>query len=170
MQVAASVTPCRHNTGPTVLDERREPYARESATSLGGDVMGAHEIPVPLEPTVQAAEPAAVRLGNPPSAGGAGGRGSALVDQLHHDPGLLGLVAQRLQQMVTTPLPQPEVLDATCVLVRDPFGISDHQGADPLLDGESNHLLGGLMLSLMDATAVSRLGTPNPDSMTAPAP
>jgi len=52
MQVAASVTPCRHNAGPTVLDERREPDARESATGLGGDVLGAHEIPVPLEPTV----------------------------------------------------------------------------------------------------------------------
>jgi hypothetical protein len=38
--VAASVTPCRHDAGATVLDERRHVHAQLSAASLGGDVGG----------------------------------------------------------------------------------------------------------------------------------
>jgi hypothetical protein len=94
MQMAASITPCRHPTGPTVLDEHRQTRARESAASFGGDVAGTHQIPVPLKPAVRTVKLAAIRLGDPSIAGRAGRGGAALVHQPHHHPGLLGLVAQ----------------------------------------------------------------------------
>jgi hypothetical protein len=125
IQMAASVTPRRHDAGPTVLDERREANTHGSAASLGGDVLGAHKISVPLERAMRAAEPAALEFGNPLPAGPADGGSTALVDQPHYDPSLLGLVAQRLQQMGAAPLPKAEVVDPARILVRDPGGISD---------------------------------------------
>jgi hypothetical protein len=94
VEVAASVTPCRHDASPTVLDEHRQIRARGSAACFGGDVAGTHQIPVPLKPAVRTVELAALRLGDPSIAGRAGRGGAALVHQPHHYPGLLGLVAQ----------------------------------------------------------------------------
>jgi hypothetical protein len=96
VQVAASVTPCRHLAGPTVLNEHGQVCARWSAAGLGGDVVGADQIPVPLKRAVWAAEPTALGFWNPSLAGGTGGGGATLVHQPHHDPGLLGLVPQGL--------------------------------------------------------------------------
>jgi hypothetical protein len=117
------------------------------------------QIPVPLEPAVRTPEVAAFWFGNPPLAGGAGGGGAPLIHQPHYHPGLLGLVAQRLQQVGAAPPPQPEVLHPTNVPVGDALGVAHHQGADALLDGEGDHLLGGLVLGLVDATAMPRLRT-----------
>jgi hypothetical protein len=154
MEVAASVTPCRHDAGPTVLDEHRQVGARGSAASLGGDVGGTDQIPVPLEPAVRAAEPAARGLGNPPVAGGAGGGGAPLIHQPHPDTRPLGLVAQGLHQVGTAPPPQAEILHPSHIVVGDPPGVADHQDADALLHREGDDLLGGLMLGVVDAAAM----------------
>jgi len=58
VQVPTSVTPFRHDAGPTVLDERGWYRARGSAANLGGDIVGADEIAMPLKPAVRTAEPA----------------------------------------------------------------------------------------------------------------
>jgi hypothetical protein len=49
MKVAASITPCRHDAGPTVLDERRQASARVPATN-GGDVVGTDRSRCPSNP------------------------------------------------------------------------------------------------------------------------
>jgi hypothetical protein len=170
VEVAASVTPCRHDTGPTVLDKRRQPDACGSAANLGSDVVGTDQITVPGELAVVAVELAAAGLGDPLLAGGAGGGGAPLVHQPHHDPGLLGLVAQGLEQVGTAPLSQPPVLQPTRILVGDSRRVPGQQRADPLLDGEGDDLLGGLMVGVVDAAAMPRLGTPDSGSLTTPPP
>ena len=55
------------------------------------------------------------------------------------------------------PLPQPEILHATRVLPGDSLEIADHQDPDPLLDGEVDHLLGGLVMRVVDAAAMASL-------------
>jgi hypothetical protein len=92
--MAALVTPCRHHAGPTVLDKRRHPNACWPAAGLGGDVGGTDQIPVPTELAGEAAEPAAIWLGDPLMADRTGGGGAPLIHQPHHDAGLLGLVRQ----------------------------------------------------------------------------
>jgi hypothetical protein len=47
VEMAASVTPCRHDAGATVLDKRQYPNACGSAANLGGDIGGTHQIPMP---------------------------------------------------------------------------------------------------------------------------
>ena len=170
VEVAASVTPCRQDAGPTVLDEHRHVRARRSAASLRGDVVGTDQIPVPLEGAMGTAEPPALGLGDPPPAGGTGGGGATLIHQPHHDPGLLSLVAQGLEQVGAAPLPQPEVLHPPGVLVGDALEVAHDQGPDLVVDGEGDHLLGRLMLGLMDAAAMARLGPTHPSPMPAPAP
>jgi hypothetical protein len=123
--VAASVTPCRHDTGATVLDERWQVNAQLSAASLGGDVVGTDQIPMPVESAVCTAEPATFRLGHALPADRAGGGGATLVDQVHLDAREFGLVAQRLQQVGAAPPPQPQVLYPAGVVVGDPFGVTD---------------------------------------------
>jgi hypothetical protein len=105
MEMAASVTPSRHPAGPTVLDEDRHARARGSAASLGGDVVGTHQIPIPVELAMRASESAALGLGNAPPASRAGGGGAPLIHQSHHDSRLLGLVTQRLDKLGAAPLP-----------------------------------------------------------------
>jgi hypothetical protein len=156
---------------PTVLDEHRHVRARRSAASLRGDVVGTDQIPVPLESAMGTAEPPAPGLGDPPPAGGTGGGGATLIHQPHHDPGLLSLVAQGLEQVGAAPLPQPEVLHPPGVLAGDALEVAHDQGPDLLVvDGEGDHLLGRLMLGLMDAAAMARLGPTHPSPMPAPAP
>ena len=170
MQVAASVTPCRHHAGPTVLDKRRQPNAGGSAASLGGDVGGTDQIPMPEELAVRTTEPAARGLGDPPLAGGAGGGGGPLIYQPHHHPGQFGLVLEGLELVGAPPLPQPPVLHPTRVPVGDPLGVPDHQGPNPALDGEGDHLFGGLVLRLVDAAAMPRLHPAQAGPMAAPTP
>jgi hypothetical protein len=126
MEVAATVTPSRHDTGSAVLDERWEPNPRGSAAGLDGDVVGTHQITVPLESTVRAAELAARGLWSPLTAGRAGGGGVALIHEPNLDAHQFGLVPQRLEQVGTTPLPQPLVLYPTTISAGDPPEVSDH--------------------------------------------
>ena len=170
VEVAAAVTPCRHDAGPTVLDERWEPSARGSAAGLGGDVAGTNQITVPLEAAVPTAEPAALGLGNALPADRAGGGGVTLVHQPHHDACQLGLVPQGLQQVGAAPLPQAEVLHPTGVPAGNALGIAHHQGADTLPDSEGDDLLGGLMLGLVDTAAMPGLGPPHARPVVAPTP
>jgi hypothetical protein len=158
--------PCR----PTVLDKRRQPGACGSAASLGGDVGGTNQVPVPLERAVRTGESAAVRLGDPPVADRAGGRGAALIHQPHYDACLLGLVPQGLHKVGAAPLPQPPVLHPARILLGDPPRVPDHQRADLVVDGEGDHLLGGLVLGLMDAAAMACLHPPQPRPVATPAP
>jgi hypothetical protein len=92
LEVAASVTPCRHDTGPTVLDEYRQGCTPGSATVLGGDVVGTYEIAVALELAVRTRELAISGFGDALSAGRARGRGPALVHQPDDDAGSFSLV------------------------------------------------------------------------------
>jgi hypothetical protein len=116
-----------------------------------------------------AAEPAAVGLGDPPSARRAGRGGAPLVHQPHDDPGLLGLVAQRLHKVGAAPLPQPPVLHPARILLGNAVGVAHDEGPDLMLDGEGDDLLGGLMVGVVDAAAMASFGTPQAGSVAAPA-
>jgi SAM-dependent methyltransferase len=155
--VAASVTPCRHHTGPTVLHQQVRTHADASAAMLGGDVVGTHQIPVPLKPTVAAVKLASCRLWDSPAADRTGGGAPALVDQPHHDAGPFGLVLEGLQQVGAAPLPQPQILHPTRVLFFDAIEVTHQQGPDPPAHGKLDHLPGGLVLGLVDAAAMARL-------------
>jgi len=169
VEVAASVTPCRHDAGPTVLDKRRQPGACGSAAGPGGDIGGTDQVPMPEERAVGAAEPAARGFRNPSLTGGAGGGGAPLIHQPHDDAGLLGLVLEGLEQVGAAPLPQPPVLHPARILLGDALGIAHHEGSDAVLDGEGDHLLGGLMVGVVDAAAMASFGTPQVCSMALPA-
>jgi hypothetical protein len=93
IQVTASITPRRHDAGPTMLDEHRHVGARMPAASLGGDVVGTHKVPVPLKPAVLTAEPAALWLRDPPPADRAGGGRAALIHQHNPNTRQFGLVS-----------------------------------------------------------------------------
>jgi hypothetical protein len=136
---------------------------------LGSDVMGTHQVPVPLERAVGAAKPAVPGLGDALPAGGAGGGGATLVHQPHLDAGLFGLVAQGVHKVGAAPLPQAEVLRPAGVLVGDALGVADQQGPDPLPDGERDHLFGGLVMRLVDTTAVAGLDPAHVGAIPAPA-
>jgi hypothetical protein len=71
--------------------------------------------------------------------------------------------------MGTPPLPQSKIVHMTGVLVGDALGIANHQGADPMVDGEGDNLLGCLMLSLVDAAAVANLEAALSQPVAAPA-
>ena len=147
MKLAATITSSRHDAGSTVLDERRKLDARGSAADLDGDVVGTNQITVPLESTVRAAELAARGLSNSVSASRTGRGGAALVHQPNMDTYPLGLVPQRLNQVGSAPLPQPEVLYAAHFPAGNPSEVPDHQGPDLVADSERDDLLGRLVLS-----------------------
>ena len=170
MEMAASVTPCRQNADATVLDEHGQACARGSAAGLGGDVEGTHQVAVPLKSAVRAREEAAFGFGDAPPAGRAGGGGATLVHYPHADSGLLGLVAEGSQQVGAAPLPQPEVLHPSRIPFGDPAKIANHQGADPLSNGEGDHLLCRLVLGLVDATTMTCFDLALPGAMAPPTP
>jgi hypothetical protein len=119
LQVAASITPCRHDAGPTVLDEHRHVNARVSAAGLGGDVAGTHQVPVPFEAAVWAAKPSGSGFRDPPTTGWACGGTATLVHQSNLDAYPLGLVAQRLYEVSAAPSPHAEILHPTSVALGD---------------------------------------------------
>jgi hypothetical protein len=57
--------------------------------------------------------------------------------------------------MCAAPLAQSQIVNATRVVPIDPPKVADQQGADLLLESEGDHLLGGLMMRLMNATPVT---------------
>src|SRR5215216_2205682 len=63
-----------------------------------------------------------------------------------------------------------KVLHPAHVLACDVLGVADQQGTDSLSHRKGNHLLGSLMLSLVDAAAMTRLLTPHVEPVTPPAP
>ena len=125
---------------------------------------------MPLKRAAWASEEAALGFGDAPPAGRAGGRGASLVHQPYADSGLLSLVAEGLQQVGAAPMPQSKVLHPTHIPVSDPAKIAYRQGADPLLDGEGDHLLCRLVLGLVDATTMPRFDLALPDAMALPTP
>jgi hypothetical protein len=58
------------------------------------------------------------------------------------------------------PLPQPQILHPTDIPVGDPLGITHQQGPDPPRHGEADDLVGGLMLGLVNTSAMPRLHPP----------
>jgi hypothetical protein len=70
----------------------------------------------------------------------------------------------------STPLPQPPVLQPTRILLRDPHRIAHQQGPDALLDGEGDHLLGGLVLGLVNPAAMAPLDAAKARSGAPPTP
>jgi hypothetical protein len=62
--------------------------------------------------------------------------------------------------VVATPLTQPQILHPADVAIGYSFRVSDEQDADSLLKGERDHLLGGLMVCLVDAPTVPGFGLP----------
>src|SRR4029450_6727858 len=75
-----------------------------------------------------------------------------------------------MHKVGASPLPQAEVLHPAHVLACDVLGVADQQDTDSLSHRKGNHLLGSLMLSLVDAAAMTRLLTPHAEPVTAPAP
>jgi hypothetical protein len=68
------------------------------------------------------------------------------------------------------PLSQPEVLRLTRIPISDPAKIAYHQGTDPLLDGEGEHLLCGLVLGLVNATTMACFNLALPGTVAPPTP
>ena len=170
VEVATSVTPGRHLAGPTVLDECRESNARGSAAGLGGDVGGTDQIPMPMQSAVRTTEPATLRLGHPLMAGWTGGGTATLVHQSYCDSCQFCLVPKRLHKVEVAPLPQAEVLQSTGIPVGYAREVTHHQDPNPVPQGEGDDLLGGLVMGLVDTTAVARLSTADPGPVAAPAP
>jgi hypothetical protein len=85
------------------------------------------------------------------------------------DPGSFGLVAQGVQQMGAAPLSQPEILRTTNVVAGNAPEVPNHQGAGLLFYHEGDHVLGRLVVGLMDATAVTGRRLTLPRSVSAPA-
>jgi hypothetical protein len=128
-----------------------------SSAELGGDVGGTDQVPMPLEPAVRTGEPAPAWLGDALAAGRAGRGRPPLLDHAHPDPGLLGLVAERSEQVGAAPLPQPPVLHPARVPVGDAGRVTHHQGPHPVGHREGDDLAGGLVV---DPAAVAGLGPP----------
>jgi hypothetical protein len=122
-----------------------------------------------MESTVAAAESAPGGFRDPLVAGGAGGGGAALIHQPDHDACQFGLVSQRLHKVGAAPLSQSEILHPAGILLADALGVSHDEGADALLGGEGDHLLGRLMVGVVDAAAMARLD-PAQASPVAPPP
>jgi hypothetical protein len=169
VKVAATVTPCRHKTGPTVLDERWHDGAQASAAGSSGDVVGTDQVSVSLELAVRAAELPILRFGSPLLAGRTSRGAAMFVHQADPDAGSFGLVAQRLQHVGASPLAQPKIMCTAGIAVCDPSDIADHHGAGASLDHEGDHLLGCLVVGLMDATAVTGFDPALLRSVSAPA-
>ena len=168
IKVAAAVTSCRHDTGPAVLDARRERRAVGCAAVVGGDVSGTDQIPVPFELAVRTSEAASGWFGDLPPTGWAGGRGAALVHHANLDAGPFGRVPEGLHQVGTAPLAPAQVLHPAGMPAGDVLGVSNQQGADLMHDRKGDHLLGGRMLGLMEAAAVAGLDPAQRGSMSAP--
>jgi hypothetical protein len=66
-------------------------------------------------------------------------------------------------------LAQPQVVDPTGLVGGDADGITDHQRPDPVLDGEGDGLIGGLVVGLADAAAVACLDPAQSEPMATPA-
>jgi hypothetical protein len=168
IKVATTVTPCRHKTGPTVLDERWHDGAQASAAGSSGDVVGTDQVSVSLELAVRAVELPVLRFGSPLLAGWTSRGAAMFVHQADLDPSSFGLVAQRLQHVGASPLAQPKIVRTAGIAVCDASEIADHQGAGALLDHESDHLLGCLVVGLMDATTVTGFDPALLQSVSAP--
>lgn len=170
MEMATSVTPCRLNAGATVLDEHRQACARGSAVNFGGDVECTYQVSVPLNFAVRTRELAGAGFGDTLPAGWTGRGGTTLIHQSYEDPRLFGLIAEGLQKMSAAPPAKSEVLYPTHIPIGDPAKVTNSQGADPLLEGEGDHLTCGLMLSLMYATTMARFGSALLGTMASPTP
>jgi hypothetical protein len=155
MQVATTVTPCRHDADSTVLDMRRQRCAASAAACDGGDVGCTHEIPMRLVFAMGAAKPSGAWLGDPTSAYYAGGRGASLVHQPHLDAGDFRLVAQGLHQMSAAPLTKSQVLHPADVPARDAPEVTDNEDAHPLFDSERDHFPGRLVVRLANSPTVT---------------
>ncbi|HXZ70233.1 MAG TPA: hypothetical protein VEH31_05075, partial [Streptosporangiaceae bacterium] len=99
-------------------------------------------------------------FGNAGSAGGAGRGGATLVHQSQADPGGLGLVFERADQVADAPVSGALIVPPPGLDAEHAAGVADGQGADPLVNGPGNDGSGGFVLGLADAPTVPRLGQP----------
>jgi hypothetical protein len=156
-----------------VLDEYWELCTRAAAASLGGDVVGTDKISMASKSTEGTGEVASVRLRHALAAAGAGRGRTTFVHHSELYSRLLCFAAENLNEMCTTPLAQPEILDTARIAFSDAPKIADQQCANPLLGGELNDLSSGLVMPLIDAAAMTGLDTallvsvPPPASRTA---
>lgn len=156
MQVAATVTPCRHDADSTVLCLRRQRRADPSA-GFDGDVGCTYKIPVRLELAVWTAEPSGSWLRDPTPAGKTRRRGASLVHEPHLDSGELCLVAQGLHQMGAVPLAKSPVLHPACIRASDAAKIANSQDSYPMLDSKGDHLPGRRVVRLANSPTVAGL-------------
>src|SRR3989440_3570283 len=129
-EVTAPVTPCRCSPGPTVRDAC---WGTRGPAASGGDVPGTDEVAVAPMPAVRAGEPPSPRPGDASVALRAGGRRPPLVHQHDLDPRQLRLVRQASQQVGAPPVAKRQVLTVPAVPGGDALGISDDDGAHPVL-------------------------------------
>ena len=75
-------------------------------------------------------------------------------------PALFGLVAQGLDQVAATPLPQSQVMHPTGVVGGDAGGVANHKQADLVTDGKIYDLPGSLVVGLVNSAPVAGLDPP----------
>ena len=169
MQVATTVTPCRHNADSTVLDPRRQCCGASAARCHGGDVGCTHEIPMPLELAMGTAKASGAWLGDPTPTCHTRGGAASLVHKPHLDAGDFRLVAQRLHEMRSAPLTKPQVLHPADIPLRDAPKITNNEDTNTLFDGKCDHCLGRLVVRLANSSMMPSLLSSLPDPVAAPA-
>ena len=103
-------------------------------------------------------------------AGWTGGGTATLVHQSYCDSCQFCLVPKRLHKVEVAPLPQAEVLQSTGIPVGYAREVTHHQDPNPVPQGEGDDLLGGLVMGLVDTTAMARLGATQAKPVAAPTP
>ena len=109
---------------------------------------------------MQAGEDPPGGLGHPPSTPRARRRRAPLINQRDRDPGRLGLVAQRGDQVPDPPSADPLVMPPPGIQTEHAARVADRQRPDLLPDGPPNDRLSSFMLGLPHPPPVTRLDRP----------
>jgi len=109
---------------------------------------------------MQAGEDSPGGLGHPPSTPRPRRRRAPLINQRDRDPGRLGLVAQRGDQVPDPPSADPLVMPPPGVQTEHAARVTDRQRPDLLPDGPPNDRLSSFMLGLPHPPPVTRLDRP----------
>jgi hypothetical protein len=167
-QMAASVTSGRHGAGSAVRDDG---ISRRGSAASRGDVAGTDNVAVPKVATGPTREAPAPGLGTSRLALRTGRRGAPLVDAHDVDARELRLVRQGVEQVGAPPgIRHAAVLATPGVVASDALGVADHQGADRMGFGPTDHLFGRLVVHLVDPPEVAGLGSSLSGAELAPPP
>ncbi|HEV2239405.1 MAG TPA: hypothetical protein VGR98_00060 [Streptosporangiaceae bacterium] len=100
----------------------------------------------------------------------AGRRGAPLVNELDGNPGGLGLVAERADEVADAPIAGAPVVSPPGSEVQHAARVAHSQGADPACGCPGDDVFGSLVLGLADSAPVPRLHQTLPPPVLPPPP